>query len=191
MIRKVAVLVVAASLLGGCGVTTEAEPTSVQAPPGPFAALASAQPAAPTTGASGPIRQQVYFVKGGKVAPVTRGSAVQPGVEGLIAMLQAGPTQAEQDAGFTTTLSGGQLVLGVHADGSAAVVDLAPAVEGSARSDEALAYAQIVTTLCARPDIKAVSFVRDGQAVRVPRGDGQLSVGPLTAADYSDLIAGR
>lgn len=191
MIRKAAVVAFAALLLSGCGVRTEAQPTSVHVPPGPFSALASAQPAAPTAGASGPIRQPVYFVKGGKVAPVTRGLDVATDVEGLVALLRAGPTQAEQDAGFTTTLAGGQLVVGAHTEGTRAVVELAPAGEGSARSDEGLAYAQIVTTLCARPGIVAVEFVRDGQPVPVPRGDGQLTPGPLTPADYTDLIAGR
>ncbi len=192
MIRRATVVLAAAGLLlSGCGVRTQAQPTTVQPPPGPFSALASAQPAAPSTDPSGPIRQPVYFVKGGKVAPVTRGSVVAPDVEDLVALLRAGPTQAEQDAGFTTTLSGAQLVIGVHTEGPTVVVDLAPADEGSARSDEALAYAQIVTTLCTRPDVSAVSFVRDGQPVPVPRGDGQLSTGPLTPADYADVIAGR
>lgn len=191
MIRKASVVVCVVALLSGCGVRTEDQPNTVQAPAGPFSALASAQPAAPSTGANGPVRQPVYFVKGGKVAPVTRGSEVPPDVNGLVALLRAGPTQAEQDAGFTTTLSGAQLLVGTHTEGSTVVVELAPADEGSARSDEALAYAQIVTTLCSRPDVTAVTFVRDGQPVPVPRGDGQLSPGPLTAADYADLIAGR
>lgn len=191
MNRKAVVVLLAVLVLGGCGVRTEREPTLVEAPAGPFSALASTQPVAPSVAAAGPLRQQVYFVKNGKVAPVARRSAAQPSIESLLDLLRTGPTQSEQDDGYSTTLTGTQLVIGVHQDGSAAVVDLAPLAEGSARSDEALVYAQIVATLCARPDVSAVSFIRDGQPVPVPRGDGSLSIGPFTAADYADLISGR
>lgn len=191
MIRKTAVTLAAACLLGGCGVSTQHEPTVVEAPPGPFAALASAAPAAPSAAPSGPVRQQLYFVKNGKLAPVIRQSTAQASVETLLTLLRTGPTQAEQDDGYSTTFTGTQLVLGVHADGTTASVELAAPAEGSARSDEAMVYAQIVATLCARPDITAVTFIRDGQPVGVPRGDGSLSTGPLTAADYADLISGR
>ncbi len=54
-----------------------------------------------------------------------------------------------------------------------------------------LALAQVVTTLAGLPEVTAVRFVRDGQDLPVPRGDGAIVPGPLTAADYRDLLVPR
>jgi hypothetical protein len=181
-----AVLLVAA--ITGCGVPDEPDPRPVTPPRGPFQALVSPTPAVT---ASGPVTERLCLVRDGALVTVTRHIAAQPTVQRLIADLLAGPTDDEQASGLSSALLGGDLVAGIQVRGSRAVVDLTAAIEGAARSDEVLAYAQLVCTLTGRDDISDVVFTRAGNPIAVPTGDGSLSTGPLTLADYRGLVASR
>ena len=55
--------------------------------------------------------------------------------------------------------------------------------------DQVLAIAQVVMTLTSLPGVDSVQFVRDDETVEVPLPDGTLVRRPLTAADYSSLLA--
>jgi hypothetical protein len=108
--------------------------------------------------------------------------------EQMVQDLVAGATRAEQQDGLTSALSQMRVSSTIVSQRRAAVEIGAPAVPG-ARSDEVLAYAQIVCTLTSQgAEVGTVSFTRDGQPLAVPRGDGSLSTGALTIADYADLI---
>jgi hypothetical protein len=178
----VAALLVAAA--AGCGVTPDDRPRTITPPRGPFQALASPHP----TAVNGAIPQTLFLVKEDKLVAVTRRFEAPPTPRDLLAALAAGPTDAERGRGLTSALLGGTAVTGVRATAGQARVDLAAAVEGAPRTDEVLAYAQLVCTLTARPDITGVTFFRDGTPVGVPRADGSLSTGPLIAADYAPLV---
>jgi hypothetical protein len=106
----------------------------------------------------------------------------------MVQDLVAGPTRAEQQDGLTSALAQMRVGSTIVTQRRAAVEIGAPPVPG-ARSDEALAYAQIVCTLTSQgAEVGTVSFTRDAQTLAVPRGDGSLSTGPLTIADYAELI---
>jgi hypothetical protein len=77
----------------------------------------------------------------------------------------------------------------VRRSGAVAVVDIGDGPPEAGRTDEILAFGQIVCTLAARSDVNGVVFVRGDQPLEVPRSDGSLSSGPVTAANYADLIA--
>jgi hypothetical protein len=177
---------VAIAALAGCGVPPEREPRPIDPPRGPFQALASTPPAATATGS---IPERLFLVKDGMLVAVTRRVEREPTVDELVADLLNGPTDSEGDAGITSALLGGQVISDVRVDSGRASVELAEPIEGAARTDEVLAYAQLVCTLTARPDVSGVVFTRDRQAVGVPRADGSLSPGPLTAGDYAPLVA--
>ncbi|MEV6968314.1 GerMN domain-containing protein [Hamadaea sp. NPDC051192] len=183
-----AVLLVAGVGVTGCGVPAESEPRSVSPPPGPFAGLSSPVPSAPATTATGRLTEMLYFVLDGKLIPVTRRVDAQPTVDELINALQVGPTKTERDTGLSTALGGTNVVAAFSVAGDRVELTLTAPVDGNGRADEALGYAQLVCTLTARGDIHGVVFTRDGHPVGVPRGDGSLSEGPLTAADYSMLL---
>ncbi len=76
-------------------------------------------------------------------------------------------------------------------EGGIAVVELAEEAVAGGRSDEVLAYAQLVATLDAFPEVKAVQFVRDGEPLPVPAGDGVLTRRPVSLADYRQQLAGN
>jgi hypothetical protein len=74
------------------------------------------------------------------------------------------------------------------AGSTTATVEISEANSGAARNDAVLACGQIVCTLTSRADIAAVSFVRDGRPLQVPRGDGTLTSQALRSTDYRSLI---
>lgn len=178
--------------LAGCGISAEDHPRPMPRPNLPTPATTPATAPTPATAAaSGSVAEVLYFVRNGALVAVTRKATFHPSTTTLIDDLEAGPSEAERDAGLTSALQGIDVVTSARVDDELAVVELASAPVGAGRSDEALIYAQLVCTLTSRPDIRGVMFTRNGTPVGVPRGDGSLSLGPLTAGDYASLIASR
>jgi hypothetical protein len=177
------ITVLALALTGACGIPTDGAPRTVQAPPGqhPFRSptAAAVQP--------GTVAEPLCFVRGDELVRTFRHINDAPTVYTQVAHLLAGPNDTERAAGLTTTLTG-TTVASIRLTGTQVTVELAT-VEDASRSDEVLAYGQLVCTITARPDVTGVTFTRDGQRLGVPRADGSLSQGPLTAADYQPLIA--
>ncbi|PZF94739.1 GerMN domain-containing protein [Micromonospora deserti] len=186
MIRPVAALV-AVVLLAGCGVPTEGAPRTVPPPPGPFPSPATGAPVPP----AGPVTEVLCLVRDDRLVTVERRVDGVPTVDAQLAHLLAGPTAAERDRGLTTALPGAVTTATARVSEARAEVDVGAPGEETGRSDEVLAFGQIVCTLTARDDIDTVSFLRAGTPLGVPRADGSLTQQPLTAADYADLVAPR
>ena len=164
----------ASTMLAGCGVTAETAPRPITPPRGFLQTTTSPTPE-PT--GSGPVTVQLFLVKDDAL------------VAELLADLLAGPDDSERSAGLSSALQGGDVVSNIHVSDRRAVVELSTTIENAARNDEVLAYAQLVCTLTARADITGVTFTHNGQPIGVPRADGSLTQGPLTAADYTTLLA--
>lgn len=184
--RRVLFAVVAAALFGlaACGVTVQDSPQEVEPPRGPHRALASGIPGVPEPGA---LRERLYFVRDSGLVPVNRPVRAAPTPETLVRDLIAGPTDSERDAGLSSALSGATVMVAGHTNGRV-TIELGPASDDIARSDQVLAYGQLVATLTARPETSSVVFTREGQQVGIPRADGALSRAPLTRADYATLF---
>lgn len=174
-----------AALAAGCGVPVEdtareVEQTGNTAPP----------PApTPAAAASGPITEKLYLLSDGHLVAVERKVPTQPDAQQLLADLLAGPITAEQEAGYTSALTGTTAINSATDAAGSATVELSTALEGTGRSDDVLAFGQLVCTLSSRPDINQVMFTRQGQRVGVPRGNGALTEDPLTCSDYTNLLA--
>ncbi|MEV6816188.1 GerMN domain-containing protein [Micromonospora sp. NPDC051296] len=176
------------TLIAACGVPAEDRPRTVTPPPGPFPHTATAAPTAAETGA---VTEMLYFTRDDRLVPVIRRIDQVPTLDALLQDLVAGPTPAERDDGLTSALPGALSNAVVELVDGRARVTVGPAAADTGRSDELLAYGQLVCTLTARTDVEAVFFVRDGVPLRVPRADLSLSSDPLTAADYAVLISPR
>lgn len=125
----------------------------------------------------------------GSLARVARLTSSGGSPRSSLELLLRGATSDESVQGLSTALGPDAVLLdGVRVDGSVVTVPLVGGSPGLGRSDEVLAYAQIVATLTALPDVTGVGFVRDGRTLSVPRGDGSLAHGPLTRRDYADLL---
>ncbi|MCW3845013.1 GerMN domain-containing protein [Micromonospora yasonensis] len=180
--RLAAVLLVA--LLGGCGVPVDDSPRPLLPPRGSFPSPADTATADP----DGRVDETLCFVRNDRLEALTRWVDGIPDVDTQLQHLLAGPDDAERDAGMATALPGTITVAGATATGTVAMVDVREAGDETGRSDEVLAFGQIVCTLTHRSDVDSVAFRRDGQPLAVPRADGSLSALPLTAADYRPLL---
>lgn len=188
--RDVAVAILAAATitwaLSACGIPIEDEARALPSPAG------GPQPSAtPGPAETGPVAQTLFLVKSGTLVAVQRKVPAEPPVDELMASLLAGPTDAEKDTGITSALLGSKVVADVEVKGGTATVELSASLEGTGRSDDVLAFGQIVCTLAHRPDVVWVMFTRGGQRIEVPRGDGSITAEPVNAASYSQLISAR
>jgi hypothetical protein len=175
-------VVVAATLVaGGCGVPVDDEPRDLGRP----RVSASATPVPDRFGSA---IERVYMVRDGKLVRVIRRVPSAPSAQQMLTDLLAGPTRAEQQDGFTSALTTTR-ISGMTVLQHRATVAVAEPAEHGARTDEMLAYGQIVCTLTSQgAEVGTVQFTSGGNALSVPRGDGSLSSEPLTIADYADLL---
>ena len=174
----------AAVLLSSCGVPAQDEPHTVDLPRRP---LTSPETGAMATTMAGEVARVLCLVRNDRLVQVVRRGQVYPSVQQQLDDLVAGPTRAESVNGLSTALAGLTVTARPGPD-SQAVVETTEEDEGSARSNEILAYGQVVCTLTARADVAAVAFTREGRRLEVPRADGNLTSEPLRAADYATLV---
>ncbi|MEU7919589.1 GerMN domain-containing protein [Micromonospora zamorensis] len=171
-------------LLTGCGIPTDDGPRTVQPPRGPFHSSVPADATAP----AGHVVETLCLVRDNWIIPVVRRVDSVPSMADQLRHLLAGPTGEERDSDLTSALPGAVNAAGVTVTGTQALVAVdAPAVDAG-RSDEVLAFGQIVCTLTSRDDVTTVAFLRDGRPLGVPRADGSLSADPLTRVAYAPLI---
>ncbi|HET6532625.1 MAG TPA: GerMN domain-containing protein [Actinoplanes sp.] len=161
----------------------ESEPRAVEAPPGPFPGLASPIPAQ-----SGALSLRLCFVRDGRLTAVTRKVRQQVSPDEHLRALISGPDDAESAAGYTSALTATNLAAGARQAGSVVTVEVGDRPQDTGRSDEVLAFGQVVCTLTARSHVTAVAFTQEGRPLAVPRADGSLSAQPLTTVDYADLL---
>jgi spore germination protein GerM len=183
-VRGIAALTVSTLVLTACGVPPEDEPHPVPLPRRPLN-TASAPPA---TEPAGEVAQVLCLVRDDRLAQTVR--RVDPALDPQrqLDQLVAGPTPTEQTQGLSTALAVTGLTVNLPAGSTTATVEISEANSGAARNDAVLAYGQIVCTLTSRADTAAVSFVRDGRPLQVPRGDGTLTSQALRSTDYRSLI---
>ncbi|MEU4691384.1 GerMN domain-containing protein [Actinoplanes sp. NPDC023714] len=178
--RRLALLPVL--LVAGCGIPAQDEPHEVTLPHGGQNTVT----AGPAPG--GEVAEVLCMVRDGRLVQAVRRVSSVPTPQRQLDDLIAGPTAAERGLGLSTALAG--IALSARDSGGGVTVEVTEEEDaGSARSDEVLAYAQIVCTLTARADVASVSFTQEGDPLRVPRADGSLTDRPLRGWDYSSLIA--
>jgi spore germination protein GerM len=178
-------LVLMATTTAGCGVPTDGSPRPITVA-GRSATATTAETASPVPGRPA---ETLYLVRDARLVAVHRPAERAPAVDEQLRHLLAGPTDSERDTGFVSALTGITVTGMVEIRDGAATVEIGNRSDGTGRSDEVLAYGQIVCTLTGRADVRTVSFLHDGQPLRVPRADASLTDGPLTGADYADLVA--
>jgi hypothetical protein len=177
------------SATASCGIPAENEARPVDAPPGPYGALTATQ--APTSEPRGAEKETLCLVKDGALHPTERPLTVPRNLDDLMEDLLSGPTEDEHAAGLSSSLSKPSFIGDVRLADGLAIVDVEPGPDGNTRSDEVMAFAQVVCTLDTRQDVTGVAFTQGGHPIAVPRGDGALSEGPLTTGDYAPLLGPR
>lgn len=179
--RRAAVLLTAL-LVSACGVPQDSAPRALDPGDAPFR-LASPSPVEEPAGDG---RVALYFVRGDRVQLTRRAVTRSTPVRELLDLLLAGPTEDELAAGSTSRIPSTLTVEDVEVAESTGVVTLG-GPEETVRSLDALAYAQIVSTLTTPGRLSGVRFRFGGGDQRVPRGDGRLTLSPLDRQDYAEL----
>ncbi|MCM4083841.1 GerMN domain-containing protein [Paractinoplanes hotanensis] len=172
-------------LLTACGVPAQDDPHPVDLPRRPLTASSDSE--ATASSPPGEVAHVLCLVRGDRLVQIVRRARAYPSVQEQLDELVAGPTGTESESGLSTALAG-LVVTASAAPGSRIAVEAAEIDEGSGRSNEILAYGQVVCTLTARADVSAVSFTRAGRRLDVPRADGILTGEPLRASDYVSLL---
>lgn len=182
--RAVLALVMTITGLAGCGIPADEHPETL-----PGGVVSPAVPSPVTS--EQPVTQArtvaIYFVSGGRATPVERTTA-EPDVTVVVALLLAGPTSAEVAAGFRTAVAPGTRLRSASVQGGTVSLDLTNAFVEVGGQEQILAVAQLVLTATVVPGVERVSIALDGQVVEVPRADGTLAAGPLSAEDYRGLL---
>ena len=184
-IRLLAGVIAAGCMVASCGVPAQDQPHQVELPRQP---LVTAGAGAAGTDGTGEVAEVLCLVRDGRLVQVVRRLDASPSLQLQIEHLLGGPSDAERNTGLTTALVGRSLTVELLG-GAQAHVEIAEAEDGTARSDEIIAYGQIVCTLTSRADVNSVVFTRDDERLEVPRADGSLASGPLRGSDYAALIA--
>ncbi|GAA1648001.1 GerMN domain-containing protein [Actinoplanes couchii] len=185
IVRLTAVALSSFLALSACGVPSQDEPHPVELPRRPLNVSVSP---APSTDVVGEVAQVLCLTRDSRLVQAVRRADAVPSPQRQLDLLVSGPNLSEQQQGLSTALATTALTVTLPPGSTTATVDISEVDEGTARSDEVLAYGQIVCTLTTRPDIAGVTFQREGRSLQVPRGDGTLSGSPLRAADYRSLI---
>lgn len=152
------------------------------------ASCGGSSPALPTPGPSGeaPIPIAAFFLKDGTVAPVRRHAAL-PGARLSTALeaLLVGPTAAERQAGYSSSVPAGTALRSVYASAGSVHVDLSAAfASGGGSASVAGRLAQLVYTVTQLDPAAEVTFALDGVTPAVFTGEGLVIDHAVTRAAY-------
>jgi spore germination protein GerM len=168
----------------GCGVQSESAPELLDPSSAPLREVQASPSPAPT----GTGRALVYLTRDGVLVAVLRRVPVQVRPSQVLAVLASGPTNREKDAGLASAVPPAWHTDDRLSRDGTVTVQLDPNGASGSRTDEVLAYAQVVLTLTSLPEVDGVLFSRGDAPLPVPRADGSLTDQPLTRRDYVALL---
>ncbi len=172
--------------LGACAISSEGSAHRLPRDEVPFDLAAVDSASTTSSVAQGPATT-IYLIRKGRLMAVARSAGVDVTLDGVIALLLAGPDRPERKLDIATALPDGRTVKDVSVSRGTATVDLDPSFGDVAADDQVLAIAQIVFTLTDRPGIGGVRFSLGAKSIDVPRGDGALTVNALSRDDFRQL----
>lgn len=155
--------------------------------------LTSTPTTAPTSSTSGvtttaPAARSVvraYLLRDEKVGPVAREVTGRAVAAGAMEALLAGPTDAERELGFASTIPTGTQLLGVRVASGVATVDLSAEFASGGGSLSMMGRAaQVVYTLTQFPSVQSVAFELEGEPLTELGGEGLLLTEPQTRAAW-------
>ncbi len=183
--RVLAPCVVLAMAAGGCGVSDRTSATEIARDAVPYGLL-DPDAVAVVPEPSGRV-VELCLLRGDALVSVSR--PVDPTADLTeIARALAEVTDEEASAALRTSIAASDEIESVARAAGAVTVDLAQEASQRLTADPLGTVAQLVCTLTRQPGIGLVRFTVEGVAVEVPRADGTLSSGPVSADDYLGLV---
>ncbi len=182
------VALVAAALLGGCGVPVDERATPVPPEEVPYELLESTT----TTGVPNSPQggdTSICLTLDSTVLAVGRSRDGSSDLDSLLGIVAAGPTEGEARLGLRSALTGDEPVTGVRRSDGGAAVELGTDFADLPADQQLLAVAQMTCALTAQPGVRQVTFLLDDRQIEVPVQGGSLVSRPVTRADYARIIA--
>jgi spore germination protein GerM len=183
-VRRLTIVVVAAVVaafaLSGCGVPIDHAPRAVPD-------MRIPNRSEPPADGTGRAIERLCFVRDNRLVRVVRRVPEVRPPDRQLQDLLAGPTAEESADRLSSALTTTSNVTMKLISGRA-TVDIGDRADQALRSDDVIAFGQIVCTLTSQLQIGTVAFTSGGQPLGVPRADGSLADGRVTIADYVGLI---
>ena len=127
------------------------------------------------------VEEKLYFISGSKLKLVVRRVPATASINAVLNDLGKGPLPGENLRTAVRPEYWGDTSIGTN---GVASVELKPEFAALTDIDAQLAIAQIVYTLTELGGVGQVAFLRDGQPLSVPKGDGAQTVKPVSKEDY-------
>lgn len=121
------------------------------------------------------------------LVPAARAVEYPRTIDKVLAVLAAGPFDDEVRQGFRSSIRRGAKLMFIGAADGTATVDIPLDFAGGLITEQIPALAQIVYTVTAFPDVKAVRFTANGHPIPVSIGDGSQVAVPVTRITYAAL----
>jgi spore germination protein GerM len=187
--RTLALVLVTAALLAGCGVQGDGAPRALSPDVVPDELMApsttSVEADEPESGAV----TTVYLVDNReKLRPVLRTLSNPILITKALNALLEGATDEEADDGLRSEVPNGTRVNGIDRLGRDVIaVDLSEQFAETTADGELLAQAQIVFTVSELPNVEGVLFLVEGRPREGADDDAKLTSSPLTVEDFEDF----
>lgn len=170
--------------MGACGVPLDKDPEKIPDHQLPPENEVSPSAPTPTLRRERPATVEVFFVRGERLARVTREVSAPASLTAILDQVLAGPAPGETLSGIRSAIiPGARVRRAVLSDGLASI-DLSEPFGDVQGKDQVAATAQIVFSCTALPGVERVQFRLEGRPVEVPAGDGTLTTRPLTRSDF-------
>ncbi len=130
----------------------------------------------------------MYLVRDDRLIHVTRDLRSPSSIEEIVGSLLGGVTPPEERANLRTSIPRGTRLLSVAQEGSTVRVNLSREFASVGGEEEILAVAQIVLTVTSLEETQHVAFELEGIPTDVPVANGALSVEPVSAREYDELL---
>lgn len=178
-----AVVVLAAPILAGCGVTTDSKPRAIDQDQ--VRDLLSPTSTRPNSPRNGPAVLRLYFIRDQKLTEVHRRGMVDD-PRTAIEQLLAGPTDIQgQQLQLTTFIPPGTRLLSLDLSPSGLlVIALSKEMDDISGASARNAYAQLVYTATGTPGVEQVAFQSNDHLIEVPTSGRNKKV--VTRSDYSE-----
>jgi len=192
MRRALLALALVASLLAACGIPTSDQASVVAKKDIPLRLLSPKVPPSSTSStlpSSGTV-QPIYFIDDAKqLVEVPRTVAAPTDLELVLNALLRGPSATQTALGLSTALPPNLRIRSTTAVNDVIIIRLNKAFTSISGDDQILAVGQLVLTATRQPGVTKISFVVAGAVVPVPIDSGASTTAPVTAGDYSTLLA--
>jgi spore germination protein GerM len=200
-LRLLTALLAGVLALTGCGVPADRSPSPIDPSSVPFG-LSDPAPSgetvspSPTTALDAP---KVYLVDPTRPTTylVSRSRSGQLPADPVVALqvvlldLAQGPNADDRTLGLTSAVPPGAVLTLAKLDAGTATIDLSGDFANPPVAEQPQFAGQIVLTATAVPGVEQVLLTSNGQQLQLPVADGSITGLPLTATDYSSLLAPR